>query len=199
MRRERRRTLELVAELNQTQLDWTPGGKRWSVGEALDHLIQSDIMFRDEIRELLAKGSGRGAFLFRGLPVMGGPFTMVPVPFLWPLEVPVFLWNVAVPQSLRRWLVETRTIPAKAPESLKPRRARPVAALREDLEAALGELDKIQHEHEEEDLKCFYYYSPLLGLVNVPGMVLTQVKHDLRHQGQIREIKKSAMFPKAEK
>ena len=56
----RAKTLSLVRDLTQAQLDFSPSSRKWSVGEVLDHLVRVDEVFRDEYDELRAAFERRG-------------------------------------------------------------------------------------------------------------------------------------------
>lgn len=196
MRAVRRETLDLVADLSDAQAAFVPQAGGWSIAEVLDHLVRSDEMFFREIASLLAKGGERGAFVCRGFKVLGGRLAALPAPVRLSVEVPLFFWNVAIPQAVRRFVLEHPSLPAQAPPHLRPRRGRPLAALRSDLSDGLGELDRIRHDHGDVDLRRFYYYSPVMGLTTVPGLVLLQAAHERRHQRQTRDILAEKVFPR---
>ena len=63
----RRKTLELAGSLTQEQMDFSPGRGKWSVGEVLDHLIQVDRVFRQELDELRRRWTAKD----------GGPVRLV--------------------------------------------------------------------------------------------------------------------------
>jgi len=195
MRDVRHATLDLVADLSEVQAAFVPQSGGWSIAEVLDHLVRSDAMFFREIDTLLAKGE-HGAFVCRGLKMLGGRLAALPSPVRLSMELPLFFWNLTVPAPVRRFALEHPISPVKAPPQLRPRGGRPLESLRSDLSNSLGELDRIRYDHRDVDLRRFYYYGPVVGLTTLPGLVRLQAAHERRHQGQLRGIKAEGVFPR---
>ena len=70
-------------------------------------------------------------------------------------------------------------------------------ALQRELEAGRGELDGLRYDNSDVNLRRFYYYSPLMGLTGIPGLVRLLAAHERRHHKQIREILEEKIFPRA--
>lgn len=195
MRDARHRTLDLVAGLSEAQAAFVPESGGWSIAEVLDHLVRSDDMFFREIETLLARGD-RGAFVCRGLKILGGRLAALPSPVRLGMELPLFFWNLTIPGVVRRFALEHPIPPAKAPPQLRPRRGRSLDLLRKDLTNGLGELDRLRHDHRDVDLRSYHYYGPVVGLTTLPGLIRLQAAHERRHQGQLRNIKSEGVFPR---
>ena len=52
--------IAVVGTLNQTQADWRPAPKRWSVGEVLHHLVLSNRSFARVVGKLVERGRREG-------------------------------------------------------------------------------------------------------------------------------------------
>src|SRR5216684_1402639 len=63
----RTRTLGLVRDLTQAEMDYAPAPEKWSVGEVLDHLLLAERFFRQAIRQLIERQkTGQTPVLRRG-------------------------------------------------------------------------------------------------------------------------------------
>jgi hypothetical protein len=56
---QRREALELVEPLDPQQFNWRPGPDRWSVGQCLDHLNQTNGRLRPVLEHAVARGRNR--------------------------------------------------------------------------------------------------------------------------------------------
>lgn len=196
LRRTRRETVRLTDGLSQAQVDFSPGPDRWSVGEVLDHLIRIDRLFGDEYAELFRRGRRSGcAFRFRGLSQSGLSVPLVPQALLPLFDVPAAVLGVVVPRPVRQALLGNRAVPAQAPPPIRPRKGRPLADLRRDLQEAIETLEALLAANRDVRLESLYYYNPLIGFTDLPGILSFLASHESRHQGQLREILAAPGFP----
>lgn len=181
-------TLELVAELDQRQSEWRPKPDKWSVGEVLDHLVKLDAIIVREL-ELAINQRRRGIpFVYRGLADIDTTIPWVFRPVLPFVEVPFTLFNAVLPQPVRRAFTGSRSVPLQAPGVIKPRFGRPIETLRQELRATFETLEQQQTDNPDINLSRLYYYNPIAGLSNVPGMYKFVSNHERRHQGQLRDL-----------
>ncbi len=188
-RATRRRTLELVADLSQEQVDYRPGRGKWSLGEVMDHLVRTDRMFHEEIAELVRqRRAGRKTWLFRGFGHYGVRIPFVPRPFQPLAEMPLNFANLFLPTPVRSMMTRPRWVPTKAPSVIQPRQGRPADELRAELAGMLTFVERTWAENPGVRFEELRYYNPLLGLTHVPGMLAFSANHEARHQEQIRDI-----------
>lgn len=196
----RRSTLGLVECLSQAQLDFSPGRRKWSVGEVLDHLVRVDRAFRDDFEELLRRSRrrrGGKVSVTRSLADVGLSVPMVPKAFLPLFDVPVAMAGVFVPRRVREAIFRNRAVPAKAPSRIRPTAGRAATELLRELEAFAGYVEGLSGEHPGIDWSRLRYYNPVTGFTDLPGVLSVMGSHERRHQEQIREIARSSRFPAA--
>ena len=191
----RHETLALVEELDQEQAEFRPDADKWSVGEVLDHLLKLDALIVRELEVAIQQRRRGLPFVYRSLADIdvSVPWVLRPVmPFV---EIPFAFANSVFPQSLRRSLTGSRSVPLQAPEVIKPRFGRPVGPLRDALRETFDVLARQQAENPEIDLSKVYYYNPITGLNSVAGMYKFISNHEQRHHGQLRDILGDESFP----
>lgn len=192
-------TLELVRGLDQEQMDFSPGRGKWSVGEVLDHLVRVDEVFREEYDELLRRWREKrgGVSLYRSLSDAGFSLPLVPDALLPLFDLPTAMAGVLFPRPVRQVVFGSRSVPAKAPARIAPRRGRPAERLREELAGFQDYLEAYFADHPDVEWESLRYYNPLCGFTNLPGVVSFVASHERRHQGQLRDILAAKGFPAA--
>lgn len=195
----RTETLEIVAELTQEQADFSPSPRKWSAGQVLDHLVRTDEVFREEYDELVRRWRKRRGpvSLFRTLSDAGFSLPLVPDAFLPLFDVPTAVAGVLVPRQVRQAVFGNRSVPAKAPPRIEPRKGRPAAELRGELAAFQAYLERLFADNPDVEWDRLRYYNPMCGFTNLPGVMSFLASHERRHQGQLREILESDGFPAA--
>jgi hypothetical protein len=195
-RATRSRTIELMNDLSQTQLDFTPETGKWSVGEVLDHLLLAESLNRGQIAELIdLKKAGRNPFVRRTFSDVNVSVAYIPKSLLPALEVPFTLLNAFIPASVRQCMTRNRLIPAQAPDIATPRKGRPTAELRENLTSSFKETESLFNANPDLDYLEMSVQHPLLGRNDVPGLLRFTAAHEQRHQSQIKDIMASPQFP----
>jgi DinB superfamily len=195
-RATRARTLAIIDELTQTQLDYAPAPDRWSVGEVLDHMLLGERINREQVATLIEmRKEGRRpelslTFSDLNISVAGIPRCVLPL-----LETPLTLMNMFVPDGLRNYLTRNRLIPFRNPDPATPRRGRLDSELRGDLIASLQETEALFHSNPDLDYGEMTMQHPLLGSYDVPGLLLFMSAHEERHQSQIGDIQTKPGFP----
>ena len=193
----RSRTLAKVTDLSQAQMDFTPGRGRWSVGEVLDHLIQVDRVFGEEIHELQRRWTERRGTvrLIRSLSQSGVSLPLVPDELLPFFDLPAAMAGVFFPRPVREAVFRSRAVPAKAPRRIEPRRGRPAAELLADLNRFSDDLKHLERDHPDVEWDRLKYYNPLTGYTDVPGILSFIASHEKRHQGQLDDLLSEPRFP----
>jgi hypothetical protein len=196
-RQTRQRTLSLVRDLSQDEMDRRPAPDSWSVGEVLDHLLLAETFFCKEIGELIKRRKeGRSPLLLRGfkdLDISVGPIPKGVLPLL---AVPLTLTNLFVPAFVRDFLVRSRLIPARHPTAATPRRGRHAADLRADLAASLAETESLFQANPNIDFRALRYVHPVLGNNNVLDLLRIITLHEERHQERIAELVRALSGPR---
>ncbi len=199
LERARSRTLELTAQLDQTQLDWAPEAGRWSVGEILDHLILAERFFRDQVVELIRRTrQGEASYVWRSFADYNPRFSFVPRAALPFLELPFTAATVFFPPALREILTRSRLLRYKNPDVATPRQSRGGDELRRELAASIAETRELLVANADLDFAGMTFSHPLLGTLNVPRLLSFAAGHEERHQAQIREVLERSGFPSAE-
>ena len=180
-------------------MDFSPSPRKWSAGQVLDHLVRIDELFREEYDELLRRWRKRRGpvSLFRTLSDTGFSLPLVPDVFLPLFDVPTAMAGVLIPRQLRQVVFGNRSVPAKAPPRILPRKGRQADALRADLAAFQGYLEGFFADNPDVEWDKLRYYNPLCGFTNLPGVMSFLAGHERRHQGQLREILEGEGFPAA--
>ena len=188
-RETRERTLALVRDLSQDEMDRRPAPESWSPGEILDHLLLAETFFRGEFRELLARrAAGRAPVLLRGLRDLDISVGPIPKGLLAWLEVPLTVMSLFVPAFVCDFLIRSRAVPARHPTVANPRRGRPAADLRAELDASIAETAALLEANPAVDYRALWHVHPLLGNNNVLDLLRLAALHEGRHQERIAEI-----------
>jgi hypothetical protein len=196
LRDTRERTLSLVAPLTQTQVAYSPGTDRWSIGEVLDHLLLADAANRADIARLIELSkAGKTPIVRRSLRDINISPAFLPRCFLPFVDFPFSIMSTLIPASLRETVIRHRVFSAVAADSMRPRKAREVRALLTDLRNSLNATESLfntsGHLHYEQML----YQHPMLGTNNVPQLIRLLALHEQRHQDQITDLTIDRRFP----
>ena len=185
----RTRTLGLVRDLTQAEMDYAPAPEKWSVGEVLDHLLLAERFFRQEIRQLIERQkTGQTPVLRRGFAELDISIAFIPKALLPFLEIPFSLLNPFVPRAVRDFFVRSRLIPAQHPRVAAPRKGRPADQLRAELSASLGETEALFEAYPHFNYHQMQYIHPLLGTNDVLQLLNIVRLHEERHQEQIADV-----------
>ncbi|RMH23326.1 MAG: DinB family protein [Acidobacteria bacterium] len=192
----RQQTLELVADLSQEQLDFSPAPGRWSVGEVLDHLILTEAINRADVEELIARAeAGESTVLRRTFADLDVSIAPIPKRLLPLFEIPFSLMSAVTPKSVTERLAAARWIPFKNPEAATPRPGRPGEELRRELEASCDALVQLIEAHPDLDYAKLIIRHPLLGTNSVVDLLRFVVNHERRHREQIKDVMNHTRFP----
>lgn len=189
MRRVREGTLDLVHGLSQEEMDRRPAPGRWSAGEVLDHLVRTDEIYRGEVETLLERArAGERPVLRRSFSEVDASVLFIPRSVLPLLDLPMGLMSSFLPKALRDLVVRSRWLPAQNPTQSTPRPGRPAEELRRELRQGPEVFDSLVGAGADVDLAALRHFHPLLGWNDLPGVFSFIESHELRHQGQLREL-----------
>ena len=135
-------TMRMVAGLTSDQASFTPGAGGWSVAQNLDHLLLTEALYRGQIRKLLdlaREGKKTNIDVSLGEVDLSLPF--VPKMMMPLMAVPLTMMNMFVPSALRETVLRFPIMKAKNPRISEPAKGKPVADLREQLQAAMEETE----------------------------------------------------------
>jgi hypothetical protein len=194
----RARTLRTVAPLSQTQLDFSPRERRWSIGEVLDHLLLAEGLYRGEIARLVAlKRAGRRAYLRRSFAdINGAPFFLPDIVLSW-LEAPFAIVSRFIPEPLRALATEYPIVPIRNPDAATPRSRRPGPTLRAELLSSLEHTRVLIVSNAHLDFSQMISEHPLTGVSDVAHMLTFLALHERRHHRQIDRVRSDSRFPPA--
>ena len=193
----RERTLAMLGQLTQRQLDYAPAPDRWSAGEVLDHMLLAERINREQIARLIEmRRQGRKPELSLTFSDLNIAVSYIPRSVLPVLELPLTLLNMFVPESLRNYLTRHALVSFKNPDAAAPRRGRTISQLREDLTTSLKETEALFQRDPHLEYGEMVLRHPLLGSYNIPGLLRFMAAHEQRHQSQINNIIASPQFPR---
>ena len=189
-RSTRERTCSLVEGLAEERMAETPAPGEWSAGELVDHLLRTERLWRREVEELIRlQRAGRQPYLSRliadfPIPVVG----RLPAPLLALLAGPMTAASAFVPTRFMLAFLRHRTVRAKAPRAIMPRKGRPAAELKRELRADADATAAVFEDHPRARFRRLLYQHPLLGIVNAVDLLEVITVHEQRHQEQLVEI-----------
>jgi hypothetical protein len=184
----RQRTLALTEILSQTELDRSPAPGKWSVGEILDHLIKSDGVYYEVIRELFQlRQAGKEAYIRYGFKDINASVLGIPKSSIGFFEIPFGMFNLFVPRSIRTFLMTSRWFPTEAPDVARPRPGRSGDRLRRALNNAPDELETLFESQPGLKYDDFKFYHPLFGENNLYQLLQILTFHESIHHKQIQE------------
>jgi len=197
LRAIRSRTLAMIQDLSQEQLDYVPQLGEWSVGEQVDHLILAEQVLRRDIAILIEQAkAGQTPYLYRSFAEFNARPAFIPECALSWLEAPLNVFNMFMPAGIREYIIRNVPVRALAPDVTLPRRGKTKAALYEELRAMLHETEALFAVNPSLDYNNMRHQHPLFGIQTVPQLVRTLWLHEQAHQDQIARILASPQFPK---
>lgn len=164
----------LAGGLNEAALNWQPnGGKSWSVGQCLQHLVQMNTSYATALREAAENNSDQLE-----------PRTAPMQPKGW----------------LARLFLNITEPPPKfnmpAPSKIAPP-SQVTSAVLGDFEAAQQSLAEFMKKYGSADLGDIRYKNPIGPIVNftIDTGLLVIAAHNRRHLWQAENVRKSVGFP----
>ncbi len=158
--------------LSPAQLAWRPADGGWSVGEVFEHLVTSDALYHDRVRDALAKAEARGGPRDAGAP-----------------------WK---PSLLGGFLARSLEAPRKlpSPKVFRPAETPRPGVVREYV-GMLDALEALIRRAEGLDWRRIRTASPVSRLIrlNLGDCFAVLAVHGRRHMGQVRRVRESAGFP----
>ncbi|HWP84404.1 MAG TPA: DinB family protein [Terriglobia bacterium] len=193
----REETLRLAGALTESQAAHSPGRNRWSAGEVLDHLLLSEALYRERFAALIELArSGQKPELYSGFSEVDTSILFIPKAALPLLEFPFRVMNYFLPAMARETLTRYALLPAQAPGRAQPRRGKPLAVLRQELQTSLAQTEGLFAANPNLDYRAMRLAHPLIGDNNVLQLLRIMALHEQRHQDQIRALRSTSAFPK---
>ena len=194
----RSRTLILIQDLSQAQLDYTLAPGDWSIGEVVDHLILSEQVLRGDIAILIERTkAGQAPYLYRSFAEFNARPAFIPECALPLLEAPLGFVTMFTPAWIQEYVVRNVPFPALAADVAQPRRGRTKAELRAELHSTLRETEALFAANPSLNYSQMRHQHPLFGIQTVPQLLRTLWLHEQAHQDQIARTLASTQFPKA--
>ena len=154
-----------VKGLSQTQADWRPSERDWSVGEIIQHLTLAEVATGKLTSKLLKEAGAAFA-----------PF---------PRDLTAFA-------PLPAWPVETR---AEAPPVVRPEYGHPIDRLLAEITAARERSRQSLERVAAVDPSPLVWRHFALGELNLAQWWMLQARHDADHLAQLRRVKAEPGFP----
>ena len=196
LRPTRERTLAATHDLDQAQLDFSPGAGKWSVGEILDHVVLVETLLRADIGALIGLATeGKETVLRRSFADLDITIAPLPKALLPWLEIPFKVSAFFTPKPVLEFLARSRWMPFRNPESATPRPRRPAAELRRALRDSCAATEELITDHPDVDYPRLIHRHPLMGANNVPDILRFLVSHEQRHQAQIQDVLRTPGMP----
>lgn len=196
LRAVRSRTLELMQDLSQEQLDYVPEPGEWSVAEVVDHLILTEQVLRGDIAILIERTrTGQTPYLYRSFAEFNARPAFLPECALPWIETPLNFLTRFTPAGMREYIVRNVPVRALAPDVTLPRPGRTRATLVADLHSMLHETEGLFAANPSRDYEAMQHQHPLFGVQTVPQLLHTLCLHEQAHQDQIARVLMSAQFP----
>jgi hypothetical protein len=159
----------LLADLTPAQFNWQPdGGRKWSVGQCIDHLARTNAQYDAALADAVARARPRAE------------------------RTP------GVPNRLGRWFIRHLeppvTLRVPAPASLRPPVVLDPIAVRKDFDASVDALSSTLDRAWTIDLTRARFRNPLLGglpVFNVATGFLVTLAHMRRHVAQANAAKRA--------
>ena len=187
-RATRAETLRLAEGLTQARSEASPRGQGWSPGEILDHLLLAEKLYRGVFQELIdLDKAGKRPSIFRGFDQIDTSIAGIPREFLPLLTLPLLMFNMFVPQSVREAFTRYRLLPAQNPTIATPRKARPIDVLRTELGDSIEQTASLLAANPNANYDRMRFCHPLMGNNDIPGVFRLLTRHEQRHQTQLTE------------
>ena len=188
LRQVRERTLGMVGDLSQAEIDDSPADG-WSVGQLLDHLRRADITYGGEIRRLIdLERAGQRPAINVGLAEMEFPVPWIPKSVLPFADVPTAIFNFVLPNRVREFFLRNPIVPAESPPVLKPEAGHSKEELVQGLRESLSQTERLFLGNPDLRFEEFRYYHPLFGYNNAYDILRLLISHEERHQEQLRKM-----------
>ncbi len=164
----RAQVLQEAEGLSQTQADWNPGEKDWSVGEIIDHLTIAEVA-TGKLTSKLTKEAGAAGTL-GSFPADLAAFAPLPPAGPGPMEAPPVVWP-----SHGKSITDL------------------IATMRATRERSRQSVEKLA----TVDPRRLTFKHFRFGDLDLAQWWTLQASHDGIHLAQIRDVKASAGFPKS--
>jgi uncharacterized protein (TIGR02246 family) len=191
----RTETLRLVQGLSQEQFDWSPAPGKWSIGEVLDHLLRAEQFFQRDLEQLAQSSPSGPTHIQHRLCDLDIGLPFIPKSLMPALELPLSLMTLLVPAPVLNILAFSRLLPLRHPSAADPRPGRPAEVLRQHLGESCSRTAELIGRFSPRDAAAMTVSHPMLGIRTIPELIRFQAHHEMRHQGQIQDLKKSRTIP----
>lgn len=197
LRKIRRRTLALIDTVSEAQGAFQPRRGAWSVTQILDHVVLTEALYRDAIRDLyqLAR-KGRTPEIRYSLADIDVSMQSVPKAALAAVELPLNFANRFIPAMVRQTLIRFPLLAANSPSVASPRPELTMLTMRERLLESAIQLGELVSGTPPGDPRKMSISHPVLGINNVLDIMGIMAAHEERHQGQIRTVLSDPRLPR---
>jgi hypothetical protein len=189
IRSNRQKTLSMIENLSDSELQTRPSARKWSIAEILDHLILGMRFYRGELERLIEmKKSGKDAVLERTFADFNPSILHIPRSVLSSMQSIVSVMSKSLPDTARAFVMRSRLIPTQNPDVAQPRKGREPAGIRQDLLTTLQDLELLLVSNADLNYREMVHRHPLMGVSNALLILKLVALHERRHQSQIEKI-----------
>jgi hypothetical protein len=185
----RKKTLQMLEGLTQSQIDFKPAPNRWSVGETVDHILLACQLGISQFKTLIdLQKTGREPYLRVTFADVNVAPVFMPKSLLPFFEIPFAVTSMFTPRCVKDFLIGNRMFAAKNPDVAEPRYGRSVNELKNELNTSLQELENLFAVNPDMNYEAMKISHPVFGVYDAPGYVRFMAQHEQRHQAQIAEV-----------
>ncbi len=195
--RVRSGTIRLVEGLTEEQAAYRPTSDAWSVSQILDHLLLTEALYRTQMKRLIELArEGKRSNIDVTLSEVDLSLPFIPKALMPAMALPLTMMNMFVPQSLRETVLRFPIMKAKNPKISEPAPAKPLAVLREQLAASLGETEALFVGALPAKTGRVTVSHPVFGRNTIANIFGLMAAHEERHGTQIAGVLRQPGFPK---
>jgi uncharacterized damage-inducible protein DinB len=189
-------TLAIIRDLTQEQSDFFPARKVWSIGQNVQHLLLTEMLYRTQMQNLIdLAGKGGKQNIELTFNEIDNSIAFIPRDVIPALTVPLNMLNIFVPRAVHEAMFRTALIPALHPSASAPTRTQPIAELRSQAASSLNATEEIFRGKLPPNLMNMTLTHPVLGTNNIAQILGILAAHEERHHGQIRRVLADSRFP----
>jgi len=196
-RSARQGTIDIIRDLTQSQADFTPASKVWSIGQNVQHLLLIEDLHRGNMRKMIEMArQGKGGNIDLTFQQINTSFAYIPREVIPVFAAPLNLMNMFIPRAIRETMFRIPLIPAIHPTFSSPAGHQPIDDLCSRAQSSIEATEAIFQGEMPPDLNQVTTSHPILGTNNIPQILGIIAAHEERHHAQMRSVLNNPRFPK---
>ena len=199
-RSARAQTIAIIEKLTPQQVNFSAGGKAWSIGQNVEHLLLTETLYKTYMRSLidLARKTGRDGGernVTLTFAELDNSLALIPRDVMPKLTLPLNALNAVMPRAIREAMFRFPLIPGVNPTASQPALTQDIAELRSRAASSLNSMEEIFSGNLPLNLMDMTLTHPVLGTNNVAQILGILAAHEERHHLQMRTILTNPRFP----